>query len=353
MVKSTSAIRFSWKDLSCYEIIDRNVYDKRAEAFANFYNSFYQGSRKYSLKPEEQYQIYDYERFNITIVGFNSCLGNDHLRLAGDLHPECIANSNTDLIDYKRKGRLIIATWHHNTKGGAYDMNFMDSSKLKNFIDAGISLGLHGHQHKTELIYEYSNALEQKKIVVFSSGTLCGGRLELPTGLTRQYNIIEIDRTKEEKVEVTLHVREKTEGSPFQNPVWQPGRIPDTLESCITVKIDKPKVPPIAVSLVLVEKLMHEKKFDDAKYILQKLDIRDQLVRFHWCELIVQTNDAQLAFEMLLPPQTIPECLTMLGFAISEGNWEIRKRCLEEGKKFNNGDPSISLFIKKLEALIK
>ncbi len=346
MIKSQSAIRFSWKDFSCYEIADRAIYNKRVDAFAHFYNSFYSGIRTYSLNPEEQYQIHDYEEFNITITAFNSCYGNDHLRLAGDIHPVCIAKSTTDLLPHKRHGRLIVAAWHHNTKGGVYDMNFMNSSKLKNFIDAGVSLGLHGHQHKNELIYEYSNAFEQKKIVVFSAGTLCGGRMELPTGTTRQYNIIEIKRTKAEKVEVTLHVREKTEGSSFQNPVWQPGRIPDTLESCITVNIDKPKSPPVAVSLVQVERLIREEDFDEAKMVLERLDIGQEQVRYYWRELIEKTDNAEMAFRIFLPPQTIPECLTILGFALTTHDRETQVNCLDAAKKFHPGDPSINHLLK-------
>jgi len=353
MVKSQSAIRFSWKDFSCYEITDRDIYNKRMAAFADFYNSFYSGKRAYSLNPEEQYEIFDYEEFDITIAAFNSCFGNDHLRLAGDINPVCIAKANTDLLSYKRNGRLIVATWHHNTKGGVYDMNFMNSSKLKNFIDSGVSLGLHGHQHKNELIYEYSNAFEQKKIVVFSAGTLCGGRQELPTGTTRQYNIIEINRTKVEKVEVTLHVREKTEGSSFQNPVWQPGRIPDTLESCITILIDKPKSPPVAVSLVQVEKLIRSEEFDQARMILERLDISQEPVRYYWRELIEKTDNADVAFQLFLPPKTIPECLTILGFSLASHDRETQVKCLNAAKKFNSGDPSIKHLLQKLEALIR
>src|SRR5206468_2209681 len=119
----------------------------------------------------------------------------------------------------------------------------MDSSKLKNFINSGIALGFHGHQHKTEIIQEYSDVIEQKKIIVFSAGTLCGGPGELPAGNNRQYNLIEIETQDISSMGVTLHVREKTDSSSFDNPIWGAGTVDSHPVSHHTVTIDKPAGP--------------------------------------------------------------------------------------------------------------
>ncbi len=176
-LNQNSITRWSWKDLSFYKITDTEKYKKRLEAFANFYTMFYGGEREYSIDPKEQYDIFDFPEFNLTITAFNSCHNNDHLRLVGDIHPECIANVNLKLRALQKKGRFVLSTWHHNTKGLPYDSNYMDNSRLKNFIDSGISIGFHGHQHKTELIHEFSDVIEQKKIIVFSAGTSCGDQI--------------------------------------------------------------------------------------------------------------------------------------------------------------------------------
>ena len=122
-LNQNSITRWSWKDLSFYTIMDKGKYNQRLEAFAKFYEKFYDGKRKYSLNPEEQYDIFDFPEFELTITAFNSCYNNDHLRFVGDIHPECIANVNMALRELHKKGRLVLSTWHHNTKGLPYDSN--------------------------------------------------------------------------------------------------------------------------------------------------------------------------------------------------------------------------------------
>ncbi len=188
----TSKIRWNWRDLSFYEITDLEKYAKRFKAFATFYEALYEGTRSFSLDPAEQQDIFDLPELGITVIAYNSCYGNDHLQFVGDIHPDCIANTKLAIRDFRKKGRLILATWHHNTKGSPYEVNYMDNAHLKSFINSGISLGFHGHQHKTEVIHEFSDVIEQKKVIVFSAGTLCAGPSELPTGNNRQYNLIEV-----------------------------------------------------------------------------------------------------------------------------------------------------------------
>jgi 3',5'-cyclic AMP phosphodiesterase CpdA len=353
-LNQNSTTRWSWKDLSFYKITEVEKYNKRLEAFANFYNAFYEGNRTYSLKPKEQYDIFDFPEFNLTIAAFNSCYNNDHLRLVGDIHPECIANVNLELRSLQNKGRLVLSTWHHNTKGLPYDSSYMDNSKLKNFIESGISIGLHGHQHKTELIQEFNDVLEQKKIIIFSAGTLCGGPNELPVGNNRQYNLIEIVNKKENtSLEVTLHVREKTDSSPLDNPIWTAGRIDSNNISHYTMKIEKPIASDITGTFIEIEKFMYNKNYEDAKAVLLTLDLNDAFVRKFLVECILQTEDFDLAIKVFSEPQTDEESIVVLNAAIQKGN-KMQMEAIAE--KVNSNNPTakaVTDFISIIEALTK
>lgn len=353
-INQNSSTRWSWKDISFYQITDVKKYDQRLEAFSQFYSGFYGSDRKYSLDPREQFDIFDYPEFNITIVAFNSCYQNDHLRLVGDIHPECIAKANLALKDYKKFGRLVLATWHHNTKGRPYDSNYMDSSRLKNFIDTGVSVGFHGHQHKTELIHEYSNVIEQKKIVVFSAGTLCGGPNELPTGNNRQYNVVEIeDNEEDESISLTLHIREKTETSSFENPIWTAGRIDSNNISHHTVSIERPEIADITFVLVEIERQISYQNYDDAKTALLNLSPKHPVVRKFLSECIMQTEDFKLAIKVFFEPQSEEEALILLNAAIQLKDKPLMKDLVKVANESFPGSPSVRELIKKIEAIIR
>lgn len=328
-LSQNSVTRWSWRDLSFYRINDTELYNKRLEAFSNFYETFYDGRRQYGLEAKEQFDIFDYPQYNIAITAFNSCYNNDHMRLVGDIHPDCIANANLKLRDLSKKGRLLLSTWHHNTKGSPYETHYMDSSRLKNFIDLGISLGFHGHQHKTELIHEYNDVIEQKKIIVFSAGTLCGGPRELPTGNNRQYNLIEIQEVDgEPDLKVTLHVREKTESSSFDNPIWTAGRIDSRNVSYYDTKIPRPEASASSM-LMEVEMLMMDRRYPEAKSMLLNMNLSDPFVRKFLVEIILQTEDFGLALEFFSKPETEEEAIMFLNACLQAGDKKVREEAVE------------------------
>jgi hypothetical protein len=258
-------------------------------------------------------------------------------------------------LKHRKKGRLILATWHHNTKGLPYDSNYMDNSKLKNFIDSGIAIGFHGHQHKTELIHAYNDVIEQRKIIVFSAGTLCGGPNELPVGNNRQYNLIEIDwgNPSDDFMSVKLHTREKSDSSSFENPIWKQGRIDSVLVSHHTVQIPKPKQPDSGIFLIEVEQLMQNKDFIEAKKRLLNLDLNDDFVRTFLTECIIQTEDFELALNLFDDPKSDGEIIAVLNAAKQTNNKKKMRELLEKAKPFSTSNPLIKELTKKIEALLK
>jgi len=317
-----SDIKWCWNTLSYYKVEDKESYQKRFKAFADFYYTFYDKKRNYLLNPEKQYDIFDMPNLGLSIVGFNSCYNTDHLNSAGAIHPDCIAEANLELKKLNGRGRLIVATWHHNTKGIPYSNNYMDSRFLKNMIDANIKLGFHGHQHKTEIIHEENNVYEQKKIIVFSSGTLCEEPSGLPVGHNRQYNIVTIikDEGDESKLNIVLHSREKTASSSFENPVWGKGNIDSTVKSHIEMHIGH-EIKSLSTDqkLLEIEKLIGDKQYEVAIKKLNKLDKNEPFVRKFLLKCYMSHDDDN--FDLILTdfdnPMNVEEAIYVLSAAIT------------------------------------
>ena len=72
-------------------------------------------------------------------------------------------------------------------------------------IDYGFRLGFHGHQHRSELVLHELGIPEYGSLAVVSAGSLAAGRAELPRGVNRQYNLVELN---DDLTGGRLHVRE-------------------------------------------------------------------------------------------------------------------------------------------------
>jgi hypothetical protein len=82
----SSLLRWSWLDFELFEIVNADVYAGRLVGFSDFYKPFYEGARTYSLEPAEQFDIFDFADFNLTIAGFCSCYNNDIFNKQGAIH---------------------------------------------------------------------------------------------------------------------------------------------------------------------------------------------------------------------------------------------------------------------------
>ncbi|SEN03771.1 Calcineurin-like phosphoesterase [Mucilaginibacter gossypiicola] len=348
-----SSTRWSWKDLSFFKIKNTDIYNKRLAAFAKFYHKFYDGDRTYSLNPADQYDIFDYPELDLSVIAYSSCYNNDHLRFVGDIHPDCISKSSSDIRELIKRGRLIIGTWHHNTKGGPFESNYMDGSILKNFIDSKISIGFHGHQHRMEAIHEHNDIIQQKSIIVIGAGTLCGGREELPTGTNRQYNVIELDREMDEgKLEVTLHVREKSESSSFNNPIWIPGRIASSNASFYSFKIKDPRKVDITTQMLDIEKLISNGDYGNAKSKLIKMDLNDAFVRGFLLQCIIETDDHELAIEKFAKPQSIKETVIVFNAATRLKRMDVINEVVTSIDEKIIKDPTVKQLFNQAKAML-
>ncbi len=208
--------RWDWGTFSLFEIRDRNLYEERFAEFIEFYERFYCGQRTYSKASEEQYEIFDYPDSGIVIVGLNSCYGNDPWNRRGSIHPDSLANAALELNNTEYRNRIRVAVWHHSTKGGPNEDDYLDADILQQLISHKFTLGFHGHQHRPELIDARFSFGGDAKINVISASTLCSGERALPSGQPRAFNRVVVD-TQEKLVQV--HLR-KMINSDFDNPIW-------------------------------------------------------------------------------------------------------------------------------------
>lgn len=228
-----SKIRWSWKDYTYYQIEDIPKYNKRLEYFKSLYDHWYSGERSFSLNPEEQFDVFDYPELDTTIIGLNSCYNNDHLLHCGEFCTDALASMNKTLRAIGLRP-MRIGVWHHNTSGGPREDNYLHSHYLQNLLNYDFNIGLHGHQHETELINLNSKYSRNHKLVTVSAGSLCAGWNELPLGQTRQFNIIEIDsEVPKFRLFVRKHLTLYTD-----LPIWGCGGIGNEVKLADDVKFE-------------------------------------------------------------------------------------------------------------------
>lgn len=340
LVEGDSNIRWSWDTFKFLKIKNQALYRKAFEPFGNFYAKFYEGRRRFSLDPAEQFDIFDYDDLNITVVTFNSCYNNDHCNTVGRIHFDCISKAIRKLRAPQYFGRLLIAVWHHNVKGSPLEANYMDSRCLKNLIEAGFSLGFHGHQHYTEVLEEYLSCMTGDRSYFVSAGTLCGSQYVLPSGKPRQYNLVYVDQTC---LKATIHVREMKE-SCFELPIWGPGSLGIENKSCVTVQLQEKNIQ-IGRKMTMsshirhmseAEKLIGNREYKQALEILESLNEQDEVVKRLRLECYINLSDNKGIISLCYPPQTDPEIIYCLDALWEEREIEKLENLLKSDKVHNS-----------------
>jgi hypothetical protein len=312
-----SMFRWSWGEMRLYKITDLDTYAKRLEAFCRFYEKFYQGKRRYSLDPAEQFDVFDFAAQNVTIVGMSSCYGNDPINKLGAIHPDCLAGAARRMRDARFGGRLLLAVWHHNTSGGPTQTDYVDTDILQCLIDDGFSIGFHGHQHRPQFIDERHQFGTDRKITVISAGSLCAGPVELPSGQSRGYNLVQIDVAT---LKGTLHQR-RMHNDNFGRPIWGPGTFTSSHRSFVDFLVQKPRERNTsaadASTVGAAESLIRGGKNEEAAEMLRPLHARNLLARRLLLDCYTNSNDTKAIIDVFYPPQSIAEIVQ-----VADALWE-------------------------------
>lgn len=335
-----SNYRWSWADFKLYQIVDHETYSRRFDEFVEFHHNFYQDSRIYSNESINQFDIFDYPEWNLTIAGFNSCFMNDPWNRVGAVDPQAFANACKVLRNRIYRQRLRFAVWHHSTKGSPRQDDHLDSEFLQHLIGHNFSLGFHGHQHKAELLTENYEFGGVKKVNTISASTLAAGPDALTPGGARGYNRVVIDLSE---LDVEVHFRRMLNND-FNNPIWGKGGTQGgdsyhsfkmqekiLVEDSLSIRQDRNE----AVSLI--EKHM----FSEASEILKPLSHTDDMSKRLLLEALTELDDSSSILEFFPDPISAEEII-----AVSDALWELNKRdelnqLLRKNSVSNSNEPSV------------
>lgn len=349
LFRPRTKLRWSWGELCFYRIVDDARYDTRLRHFAYAYREFYGGRRQYSDVAGRHFNFFDYPSIGVTVVGLDSCHGNDPFQRRGAFYPDCIAEVTRHLRSPAFAGRFLIGVWHHSLFGGPAQDDYLDAGALQHLIDAGISLGLHGHQHRSEYVQErHRIGRDGRKIVVVSAGTLCAGPKHLNPGEPRSYNVVEIDT---EDWQCRVHKRCMT-NCDFAYPIWWEGQFLESGQSYVDLAIDSPaNERPADMDAQLTiergERLVGEKQWAEAVQLLRGTP-HDSPARPLLAQAVISAGDIGQVFDVLSPPLTSAEAVAFGDLLYENGVPEQIAKFLNLDGVGNSGDVSVREITRRL-----
>lgn len=239
------SIRWNWNELKFFKVVDDTKYEDRLKLFKEFYDNFYESNRQYPDNFFGNAENYSFEEDKVTFTLFNSCHRLDHLNDTADIDEDAIVNVTPRLRACYNRGYLNIAVWHHHYYGAPQDTNYMDREIINKMSHSYLQMGLFGHQHISQIAEFYggdlslSEAPDNQRILLVSSGTLFGGNKQIPQGYKRQYNIIEVE-WKNGTAQIEIHVREDSNRNVESKlPIWSPKLISPTASIRTSVKLKR------------------------------------------------------------------------------------------------------------------
>ena len=315
-----SQLRWSWSQLAFFRITDATIYNNRLQQFVNMYNSFYLGTRTYSLDPTSQFDIFDYPEYGFCLAAFNSCYRNDPMNRVGAIHPSALMEACRRLRSPSRVGWYLASSWHHDVAGGIGHEDFLDAGFIQHLIDAGVAIGFHGHRHRTDCS-DQKNRLgnDPRKMTVIAAGTLCAGPNNLSPGIARGFNIVEIDTSA---AKGRVHSRQMV--NQLQNlPIWGPGQFADTGDSFLDFDLSPPiqaRPPALDMQLILEQAmdLYGRQKWRDVVDLLEPIAQQPTARRFY-VDALLELDDSALTIRCLREPSTTAEAVIVGAALLDSG----------------------------------
>ena len=218
MSNPDTTYRWSWSSRQMFRIANMEHYQQRFKYFNEVYSAFYNGvCLAYPVDPERPWNLFDLDGGNILVSTFNSCVINDCFPNLGHIRSVDLAECHLEMRRVGQQGCLPIAVWHHGVGGPPLASDYVDPATVKQMVDKGFRLGLHGHRHDSTLSPVDLCVSTKEKMAVIGAGSLCSGPQTLPHGVNRRYNVLQIDQGEGTG---RVHVREMN-----QPNIWGPGQL--------------------------------------------------------------------------------------------------------------------------------
>lgn len=190
---------------------DEMHYQKRFEAFANFYQSVCEQS--YPLEFERQATLHQFEANKVLFLGLNSAWQCDHLpehQGRASIHEGALASG---LQIVRREPRytdwLKIAVWHHPVQSDGED-RIKNIGFLDRLAQAGFRLGMHGHMHMAQTTqHAYDMTANGRRLRLLGAGTFGAPTRDWRSGIPLQYQILCIQKAR---FKVLSRCRDNPEG---------------------------------------------------------------------------------------------------------------------------------------------
>jgi hypothetical protein len=325
LLSETSEYRWNMKTRKAYRIVNKGLYAARLKAFWRFFERFYTGVLGLlKVHAGADANLFSLHGGKIAVAAFNSCEGNDCFAYHGMIQREAVSRSYLDL---QKLGEfdLQIAVWHHSLQGSPYQTDYMDIDIVRSMIGRGFRLGLYGHQHKAQA-FPYQIWLPgTERMAVVSTGSLCAGRRDLPTGTPRQYNILEI---AEDLRSVKVHIRAmavsnlfcpgqfaELGGRSFVELNWEPPKNSAGLDNNTTALRRGSMIDN-------AEQALKEGNYSVAVNLLKELDLPpNSYERGLYTEALVKTNDWAGMISITTPPASIEELYIRVDAFIKTGSF--------------------------------
>ena len=328
-----SQFRWDWENRLLYRIVDPMAYDGRMDAYWEFIGDFYVETdiKQIPTVDNETLLVELFDR-RVLLTAFNSCSLNDCFRRAGLINPETIAKTHLELQGAWEYD-LRIAVWHHNIAGPPNADDYLNIDQIHKLIDYGFRLGLHGHQHRSELVLHKLGLPDYGDMAVISAGSLAAGNAELPRGVNRQYNMIQL---KDDLAGARVHIREEElglfgprrlnifGGNSFSDVSWQP------LVSMSGTSIDSHYLNLNGV-INKAEKAFNELDYDRVIALLSPLvselsDYGRSLIT----SSASRSGNWKTILKDLYPPTSIGEISVIVKAAVETGNYSLAYFVVEE-----------------------
>lgn len=331
--KGHPEIRWNWKELSFYKISNAEEYNKRFDLFREFYNDFYEGVRTYPEDPISSAECYSYADDKVTFALFNSCKRLDHLNDTADIDDDAIVSVTPKLRTTYNQGFLNIAIWHHHFYGAPRETNYLDREVINKMSHSYIQIGLFGHQHISQIAEFYGGDLalgesaDNQRVLLISSGTLFGGKKELPDGYKRQYNVIEV-ASENGEAKIEIHVREDNNHNVESKlPIWHPKPISPTASIKTSVKLKKLDERELLASILRTAQESGDYK--NAYNQLKCIAMTDSIYQSIRAEVIRGIKDNRFLLDNL-QPETKNDYMLLMACAERENDTEVKRRLKDD-----------------------
>ena len=324
-----SLYRWDWETRTLYQIVDVDTYHGRMNDYWEFIERFYSGTEllhrpHYGDRPL-LVELFDRR---ILVAAFNSCEGNDCYRNRAEINVESAARVHLDLQNRPWEYGLRIAVWHHNTAGPPNADDYLHIDQVHTLIECGFRLGLHGHQHRSELRLHTLALPAYGSMAVVSAGSLAAGSPELPRGTNRQYNMIEL---REDLRGARLHVREielgafgprrlnSFGGHSFVDMAW------DVVPSPVGTIVDWDRLNQSTI----IDQAEEAHASGDDDQVLDLLRSPAATLDSYGRKLLVDSAERSERWDVIVdelsPPRTIEESALLVKAAVRQGAFDIAR----------------------------